>query len=457
MIDPHTGDRPAATLGRFVADLDFATIPEAGVDQAERCFLDTVGVAVAGSQAAAGSIAAETMADLQGTGGPATLVGRGTDAAVLDAAFVNAAAGHSLDFDDTLSVIHTHVSLPLVAAILAAGQATDADGADAIAAYVAGFETDVYVARPFIASHYERGWHATSTIGVFGTTAAAASLWDLSAKETATALEMAASFASGLKKNFGSTTKPIHPAHAVRSGLTAAALARNGATATEAALGMDRGFYDLYGEGTDPDPEAFPRLGGRWAIVEDGIDVKKYPCCHFTHTTIAATESLLAEHGFGADDVESVEVQGSSVARETVAHDEPTSGLQGKFSMPYCVAAAIARDRVGIDAFTDAAVTEASAQALLSRVTYGVDESLPSGAHAATVTITLRDGETVEKFREHPPGTNDNPLSEAELREKFRHCAGRVYDDDTVKTLADRLRDLRDQPDLGAVIPGRHA
>ncbi|MFB6309962.1 MAG: MmgE/PrpD family protein [Salinirussus sp.] len=457
MIDPHTGNRPAESLGTFLSELSLDAVPEPGIDQAERCFLDTVGVAVAGSTAEAGTIAAETMAELQGTDGPATLVGRGTDASVLDAVFVNAAAGHSLDFDDTVSSIHTHVSLPLVAAILAAGEATGASGEDAIEAYIAGYETDVYVARPFVETHYELGWHATSTFGVFGTAAAAATLWDLSADETATALEMAASFASGLKKNFGSTTKPIHPAHAARSGLTAAALARHGATATAGALGAERGFYDLYGEGADPDPDAFPDLGERWAIVEDGVDVKKYPCCHFTHTAIAATEALQAEHGFSAADVESVAVEGSSVARETVAHDDPSSGLQGKFSMPYCVASAIHRDRVGIDAFADEAVAHPEVRALLERVTYSVDESLAPGAHGATVRITLRDGETIEQFREQPPGTHENPLSEAELLEKFRHCATRIYDDETVDTFADRLRNLRDQEKLARAIPGGHA
>ncbi len=448
-----TNHTPAELIGQFVADLSIDDVPDDGVRTAERCFLDTVGVAIAGSQADAGSLAAETFIDLQDTGGPATLIGRGTGMTVLDAAFVNATAGHSLDFDDTVSEIHAHPSVPLVSAILAAGQQADATGRDALEAYVAGFETDYQIAKPFIEGHYERGWHATSTIGVFGAAAAAASLWSLSAAETATALDMAASFASGLKKNFGSTAKPVHPAHAARSGLTAAALARNGATATAAALGEDRGFYDLYGEGAPYEPDAVAAPGERWAIVETGVDVKKYPCCLFTHAPIAATEALAAEHGFGPGDVESIDVSASSVARETVAYDEPESGLQGKFSMQYTVASALTRDRVGIDTFADDAVGHGPTRKLMDRITFSVDESVRPGWHGATVTVTLRNGETLTATRDEPPGTPTEPLSEAELREKFRHCASRVYGDTRVETLADRLLSLRSQADLEAVIP----
>jgi 2-methylcitrate dehydratase PrpD len=446
-------DTPAERLGHFVADLALDDVPDDGVHTAERCFLDTVGVMIAGSEADAGSLAAETMADLQGTGGPATVVGHGTESAVLDAAFVNATAGHSLDFDDTVSEIHAHPSVPLVSTILAAGEAADADGREALEAYVAGFETDYHVAKPFIAGHYERGWHATSTIGVFGATAAAASLWSLSPTETTNALDMAASFASGLKKNFGSTAKPVHPAHAARSGLTAAALARNGATATDAALGDDRGFYDLYGEGTTYDPGSVPAPGERWAIVETGVDVKKYPCCLFTHAPIAAVERLAVEHGFGPDDVESIDVSASSVARETVAYDDPESGLQGKFSMQYTVASALTRDRVGIDTFADDAVDHEPTRELMDRVTFSVDESVRPGWHGATVTVDLRSGETLTATRDEPPGTPAEPLSEAELREKFRHCANRLYEDERVEVLADRLRSLRSQTDIEAVVP----
>jgi 2-methylcitrate dehydratase PrpD len=444
MDGSDTDELPAACIGNFTAALDLSDVPETGVATAKRCFLDTIGVSIAGANDDAGATVVDAIVDLQGTTDATSVLGRETRLTALDSAFVNGTAAHALDFDDVVSGIHIHPSAPLVPAVLAVGEHVDASGTDALEAFVAGFEAQYAVARPVTPAHYERGWHATATFGTFGATAAAAKLLFLSAEQTGTALETAASMVAGLKKNFGSMAKPMHPGNAARAGVTAATLANHGFTAMAGSLGGDGGFFDLYAGDEDADLAAFPNLGERWAIAETGVDVKKYPSCYFTHSSIAAMESLVEAHGFGPEDVEAVTVSASPGARQTVVYDRPESGLQGKFSMPYTVASAVTRDRVGIDAFTDEAVTHEPTRSLLERIHFEGDSALEYSSHATTVTVQLTDGTTLRESRDHPPGTADDPLSDEELRTKFHHCSERVYGEADVATLRERIDSLEE-------------
>jgi len=162
-------------------------------------------------------------------------------------------------------------------------------GRDFIAAYVAGFETETRIARAVNFHHYDKGWHPTATLGVFGAAAAAARLSGLSAAQTATALAIAASFASGLKANFGTMTKPLHVGQCAQNGVMAALLAREGMTASHDAFEHRQGFFDVFNGVGNYDAGAVLR---DWAepldIVTPGIAIKRYPCCGSTHPAIDA-------------------------------------------------------------------------------------------------------------------------------------------------------------------------
>ncbi len=436
---------PAADLGAFVAALSYDDLPEPVVRETERRFVDTVGVAVRGAAEAggAGALAAETVAALSGAG-PATLLSGGS-AAVHDAAFANGVAGHCLDYDDVLTGIHVHPSVVVVPAILAVGERDGANGREAVAAYVAGVEAQWYVAAPITPGHYERGWHATGTLGTVGATAAVSRLLDLDADETTHALNAAVSAAAGLKRNFGSMTKPFHAGHTNTTGVVAAHLAARGFTASADAWTGPNGFYDCFGGRDAPAYDALPTLGDGWVLDDPGLDTKKFPCCYFTHSAAEAAATLADDHGFGPADVERVVVRASGAAVEAVPYGRPTSGLEAKFSMPYVVASALARDRVGPAAFADDALDYGPTDRLVDRVAFEVDPSLPYGSHASTVTVALADGTTHERHEPEPPGTPETPLSEAELRRKFDACVGRALSDDGVAALYRRLDSLRDR------------
>lgn len=440
MSKSRTRDPVDVELAAFVADLSYDDLPGDAVRAAERVFVDTVGVTVAGAAEGAGRTAVDLTTAI--SGGDATLVGSDATASVTDAAFANATAGHGLDFDDVTWGVW-HPSVPLVAPILALTEREGASGRAAVAAYVAGYETQVHLAEALLPAHYERGWHATATFGTFGAAAAAAVLLDLDRERTRHALNVAASMPAGLKRNFGTMTKPMHAGQAARSGVTAGLLAADGFTAAENAVGGERGFCDLYSGDAEPELDNLPALGDRWALLEDGIQVKKYPCCYFTHPAIAGTQALVAEHSIDPEDVERIEVEASQGAADALHYEDPDTGLEGKFSMEYVVACAVARDRVGLAAFDDENVDDPAVQRVRERVDFRVDPDLEYNPYHTTVRVETADG-AVERVQEKPPGTPEDPLTDTELEEKFRMCVDRAtwdVDADAAYRALDTLRD----------------
>jgi len=443
---------PDRELAAFVAGLSPADVPDDALRAAERAAVDTVGVTLAGAAEGAGRTAIEAFGALAG-GGLVPVVGTDRRLSPADAAFVNATAGHGLDFDDVTWGVW-HPSVPMVAPALIAAAEHGVAGDRVAAGYVAGFETQVYLASALLPAHYERGWHATSTLGTFGAAAAVAAVLDLDERATRDALNAAASMPAGLKHNFGSMTKPAHAGHAARAGLTAAVLAERGFTAADGAVGDERGFCDLYAGDAEPAFDELPRLGERWAILEDGIQVKKFPCCNFTHPAIAAALALREEHGLSRADVERVRVRASQGAADALHHADPDTGLEAKFSMEYPVAAALATGRVDLATFDDENVGDAAVQAVRERVTFEVDPDLPYNPFETTVAVETADGERHERLREKPPGMPEDPLSDAELREKFELCAARApspVDADRVYEALDSLRQ-RDAADVLAAL-----
>ena len=441
---------PERVLAEFVAGLEFEDAPSDLVALAERAFVDTVGVTLAGADADAGERAGRFAATQAGAvDGGATLVGRTERATLPAAALANGTAGHALDYDDLSWGMDGHPSVVLVPPVLAASEATDATGADAVTAFVAGFETACYLAEPISPEHYERGWHATATFGTFGATAATCSVLGLDADATHRALGIAASMPSGLKRNFGSMTKPLHAGLAARSGVTAALLARDGFSADATPVSGDDGFFDLYGGGatTMPTPPGEP-----WRLRTEGIHVKYYPCCYFTHTSITATAALTDEHGIDPADVERIEVTASRGAGDALVNPDPETGLEAKFSMEHCVAAALARDRVGLGAFEPEAVTDPTIAALRERVAFETDDGREYDGHGATVRVVTTAGETHERTQADPPGVHEDPLSTAQLREKYLECATRVLNEAAAERTHDRLAALADEPSLADVV-----
>jgi 2-methylcitrate dehydratase PrpD len=302
-------------------------------------------------------------------------------------------------------------------------------------------------------AHYTRGWHATASIGSIGCAAAACSVLRLDPVQTRHALGLAASLASGLKENFGSMTKPFHAGHAARNGVFAAMIAREGLTASDSALDGRQGYAAAFSQ-TTLAPEAFDGLGQRWQVLTSGIAIKPYPSCALTHSAIDALLEVRSRHGLAADEVAEVTVGVNHVVPDVLRHHSPTNGLERKFSMQFCAAAALATGRVDLASFADGPVADAGTRELMGRVRMVVDPTLPDGLneHAWTrVNLRLRDGRTLESAPRGASGHPDQPLTDAQLRDKFLACAMPIIGAGEAEGVATQLTHLEDIPDVRAL------
>lgn len=442
-----TSSSPETQVSEFVTTVTYDDLPKGVAETITRAFVDTVGVMVAGTAENAGRVVTEVDGIEPVTTDTATLLGINTTSSPEYAALRAGTAGHALDYDDLSWAMDGHPSVTLIPALLPLVDQSDATGRDLITAYAAGFEAECAIAEPISPDHYEAGWHATATFGTFGAAAAAANLLGLSADATSRALNIAASMPSGLKRNFGSMTKPLHAGLCSRSGVTAARLASEGFTADAVAVSGDRGFWDLYGTS---DRERFS-IGDSWALQEEGIHIKAYPCCYFTHSAIAATQALMKD--IDPDAIEHIAVKASPGAGDALVHADPNTGLEAKFSMEYAVASATVRERVGLSAFRKNAVDDPDVQRIRDRVDFSVDDDLAYDSHESTVRI-MADDETYERRQENPPGTHDDPLTEAELQAKFEECAGAVLPNQEVNRLYEVLSSLPSQSDISSALLG---
>jgi len=432
---------PSARLGQFVAGLSAASIPDRVRRLAERCFLDTVGVTLAGAGTGAGRQAIR----FAEAGGEGTTTIPGVASRVTEGAALLAmgTAGHGLDYDDVSWGMDGHPSVTLVAPALVVGEAQDATGEQLMTAFIAGFETECYLASAISPGHYERGWHATGTFGVFGAAAVACKLLDADPATTQQALAIAASGAAGLKRNFGSMTKPLHVGGAVQTGVRAARLAVEGFSADRAAIGGEGGFFELYagpeGVGT---PASLPP--DRWALLEEGVHVKSYPCCYFTHTSITNAIEMSERHELQPDDIEGIEVVVSQGAIDALAHDDPATGLEAKFSLPYTVATGLVERAVTLESFEPAVLQNPVVQRVRDHVRYRVDPALAYDAHESSMLVETATEEYSSSLQD-PPGTHGSPLDRVKLHSKYERCARRALPERMVGeslALLDGLREL---------------
>ena len=437
-------------LAEFVASAD---IPNDARAVARDAFQDTVGVMLAGVVEPAARIV-QKVARVEAAPGSAGIYGTNQKTGASWAALANGTAAHALDFDDMCWITMAHPSAPLVAAALSAAESSGASGRVALDAYVAGFEVEAVLGRALNPSHYDHGWHATSTIGTIGAAAAAARVLGLDTDAIGRALSIAASEASGLKENFGTMVKPLHAGLAARNGVLAALLAREGFTASDRAIDGPQGFRVAMRSSEGDISELLAKLGRRWEILDGGITFKLYPSCAATHPTIDTLLDLRREHAFDPADVVAVEVDVDPVTPTVLIYDRPVTGLQGKFSLHFCAAAALATGRIGIETFALSAMKAAAVDRLVPLVTMRVDERLgPPENDAppltqARVRIRLVDGRTLERFADGARGYPRRPATGDELDAKFTSCATRSVS----KELADRalgyLQDLEVSSDL---------
>jgi 2-methylcitrate dehydratase PrpD len=438
---------------RLVA-IRYAGLPAEAVHQAKLAVLDTVGVTLAGAREECARIVERVLASGDGQ---CLVFGTNRRTGPLDAALVNGTAAHALDFDDVSNSLGGHPSAPIVPALFALGEVIDCTGRDFIAAYVAGFETETRLGRGVHHHHYEKGWHPTATLGVFGAAAACCHLLGLDPAKTVQALAIAASLAAGIKANFGTMTKPLHVGHTARSGLFAAMLAKEGFTANPAALEHKQGFLNVFnGPGTFDAEKILADWGRPYDIVRPGLGVKQHPCCGSTHPAIDAMLRLRAERNILPDKVARIESWTHPRRLMHTDRPDPQSGLDAKFSVQYCLARALLDGRIKLEHFEGEAYRDAATRALMRRVHAAPHPATKEGdgeALGAEVRITFDDGRTIAKGVGSAMGRGpDNPLPPEALYAKFADCAARALLPAQVEAVQRMLLQLDEATSLRAVV-----
>lgn len=440
-------------LGEFVIS---AAPPAEARARAAAAVLDTVGVILAGAGEPASQVVQRVIfAGAAEGAGVCQVFGASASSSATGAALANGTAAHALDYDDMCFVSLAHPSAPLVPAAFAAAEVARATGAALLDAYVVGFEIEGRLGALMNPRHYQRGWHNTSTLGSIGAAAAASRLLGLDAAATGHALAIAASEASGLKENFGTMVKPLHAGLAARNGVLAALLAREGMTASALAIEGPQGFLramDSQGTGI---ADAIADLGSRWEILETGITVKLYPSCAGTHPSLDAILDMRRELGFTANDVERIDVEVDSITPTVLIYDRPATGLEAKFSMPFCAAAAVADGHVGLETFEAAHLANPAIKALMDRVTMTIDPAFDNGAPALTqarVTIRLTGGRVMSQGANGARGYPANPATDAELDAKFLSCAGRALSASSAQRALELLRRIEGIDDVPTLV-----
>lgn len=433
-----------ADLGRFVSELNLKDIPAAAQDIAKTGITDCFGVMIAGARDPAIDMLDR---ELAGSDGPmqACLIPSLKKRNVEDAALVNGAAAHILDYDDV--TLDGHPSAVLVPAIIAQGEALGASGAELLTAYIAGYEIWVELLIREPVPLHQKGWHPSAIRGAVASAAACAKLRRLSPEKSQTALAVAASMAGGLVANFGSLTKCFQVGRAAQSGVLAARLADAGLTASPDALEHQSGFLAAYSPTGAADlAKPFVVKDKVWHIVRQGLNVKRYPICYATHRAIDAALALTQKHDLRPADIDQIRVSTGEMQMLMLRNDRPKKAFEAKFSMQFAMASSIVARAVGLSQLTDEFVARPEVQGLFPKVTIETTKETMNGsafAPSEAVEIKTAKGQVLSSGPiVHAKGSMQQPLSRSELQEKFVDCLGDLFGAKAKASSFDKLMNL---------------
>ncbi|MBI1207156.1 MAG: MmgE/PrpD family protein [Azospirillum sp.] len=441
----NSSSLPEAELAAFVAGLRIEDIPQPVLHQAKRSLVNIFATALGGCRQPAIEVALTTLSPFSGPAN-ASVVGRSQRGDAALAAFVNAMSANIFDFDDTHEATIIHPAATVFASLFAHAEAARAPGAAVLRAFVAGGEVECRIGNAISPSHYARGWHITSTCGVFGAAAAVGSLIRLSPHQMLHAFSAAAVQSSGLVEALGTMAKSLSVGGAARNGLLSALLAKNGLTGPQAPLCGQHGLLRLHSDGVRV--EALTgRLGALWEIGENTY--KPYPVGVVVNPVIDACLQLRERDRLSLAEVASIEISGHPLLRQRTDRPDIATGREGQVSAQHAIAIVLLRGRAGLEEFSDQAVAETLA-AGRPRVRFQDDPSRDIASIA--LTARTRDGRELAVTIPAALGSRKQPLSDAQLEAKLFEGARFSGFRGEVRRLADALWRLEEAEDASQVI-----
>jgi 2-methylcitrate dehydratase PrpD len=436
-------------LARWIADTTYEQIPAGAIEQAKKSILDYIGTATYGTTSELGKIILEFTRE-QGGNPQARVIGTDIRTASTAAAFANGTVGHSEDFDD-LGGCGGHPATVLTPTVLVLADELHLSGRDVLTAWVIGYEIGTRLSAN---NHTDRDWHPTAIYGTMAAAAAASKLLKLDVEKTRMALGIAGSEAGGLRRNFGTMTKPFHPGQASRNGVIAAKLASKGFTSDPDIIEGRQGYADNFGGDKCNIPAMTKFLGKLYYLEEEGTRIKPWPCCGGNHQTLTNWLPYIKEKKLKAEDIELIEHLGPNIpCTGALLRTEVHKGLEGKFSLAYNISAALIDGKVDYETFTDKRAAKGDLQAFMKRVRLARSNDvelrrphIADGNPEARLRITMRNA-TVHELVLEPA----RHLTGDAVLDKFRLNTEGILGKERVATaieLAQRLEKVKDVADL---------
>ncbi|OGO44541.1 MAG: hypothetical protein A2Z05_01270 [Chloroflexi bacterium RBG_16_60_22] len=444
---------PTRILADFIVNTVYGDLPASAINIARTSIIDGIGACLAGADSPVGRIITDYIGEGERTP-EATVIARGFKTRAAEAALANGTMMHALDYDDCAETFLGHPTTVILPAVLALGESEGISGKEALLAYILGYDVGSRMGTGLGPAHYDVGWHGTATVGTLAAAAAAARILRLDVPQTSMALGIAASLAGGLRQNFGTMTKPLHAGNAARNGVFAASLARQGFTADRHILESPFGYVKVFGGTAAADPgEVTGNLGAPFEIVANPPIIKLYPSCRATAGCIDAILHLVKANNINAGDVAEVECRTSSHTPRVLIHSMPRTALEGKFSLQYCMAVALADKEVGLAQFTDQRVRDPEIREMFGRVKYVHPPEMGSGPADSMrgrveVVLKLKNGADVSRLVEAARGDPENPLTVEELQTKFLDCAQLVFSPRDARQILDTIAALDTLDDI---------
>lgn len=442
-------------IATVITDLDYADLPQDVIEAARRAVLDGLANMLAGStQPLAGPLLAHVG---EWSTGSSTIAGHRLTADPFTAAFANGVFCHCLDFE-VMWVPPTHPTSPTLPAILAVAETRPPiSGRDLIAALVAGFELQSHLSRCIVETgrQWPHGYHPPGLVGPFGAAAATGRLLGLDAAGMEQAFGIAASRAGSLMANTGTMTKSSHCGHSARMGLESALLVTKGYTSSNGIFEIRNGFSDAFFDEALDVSSIAPAFGRPFRMIDPGLAMKKYPSQYPTHWSIDAALAVRAQEGLDVSRITEVDVR-LGADNESAVTTRPATGLAGKFSITYTVAAALLDGRVDIDTFTDERHAAEDLQNLIPRIGITLDPTIRAMDFSSAwseVTVRTDDGKAFSARIDRPLGIWDNPLPWEGWVSKYRSCAVRAIPGPQAEELLSLVTRLEELDDVAVLMP----
>jgi 2-methylcitrate dehydratase PrpD len=418
----------AAHIGRFLREASNKPLSAEVVDAAKKCLVDWLGVTVAGSREPVAR-AARTYAELEDFSVP--IIGAAQD--VEKSALVNGVAAHALDFDGTHIPTDSHLSAVTWATLIALAEPDEDAGGVLLRAFVAGYEVAAKLSgRRFGFSLQFRWFHPSAVIGRLASSAAAAVVMGLDEGEAAQAVALSTTRASGLRGTLGGMGKPLQVGEAAKDGIICARMANAGVTVDPGLLSPEGGFVKAFVQDGNAQLAMLDgnALGTDWAVLQTSF--KPYACLHGIHPSIDAAMEVAS--GLDPTEVSSVKVYVAPGVKKVASFEDPQTPLEAKFSVTYCIAAALAGKGLGAEGFSTATLNDESLRAFLPKV-----EVVPAEGRKmldSAVEVTLHDGQVHRGETSLSRGHPGNPLSWDDLEAKFHGLVEPIYNERTAKILS---------------------